>query len=175
VILGAVVVISGGGLLQVVTLHGVGSANSPARFAGDTCDRSSSQGARASCFRSRMGYGTAGIKTIRATGDYSDQVSEFLRGQYDFALLTYEKLTYLALEFPFARHDFSCRCRRGANAGAVAIAYLLGGFAGLVSPHDVDDIFGGQKALGTRGETLEGGRGGSSWIFFRRSANFLQR
>lgn len=42
-------------------------------------------------------YGPAGIKTIRATGDYSDQVSELLKGQYDFALLTYEKLTHLAL------------------------------------------------------------------------------
>lgn len=45
-------------------------------------------------------YGPLGIKTIRATGDYSDQVSEFLRGQYDFALLTYEKLTHLALANP---------------------------------------------------------------------------
>lgn len=45
-------------------------------------------------------YGPIGIKTIRATGDYSDQVSEFQRGQYDFALLTYEKLTHLALGNP---------------------------------------------------------------------------
>jgi replicative superfamily II helicase len=45
-------------------------------------------------------YGPLGIKTIRATGDYSDQVSEFQRGQYDFALLTYEKLTHLALANP---------------------------------------------------------------------------
>lgn len=45
-------------------------------------------------------YGPLGIKTIRATGDYSDQVSEFHRGHYDFALLTYEKLTHLALANP---------------------------------------------------------------------------
>ncbi|RWA23336.1 hypothetical protein MBRU_00525 [Mycolicibacterium brumae DSM 44177] len=45
-------------------------------------------------------YGPLGIKTLRATGDYSDQVSEFQRGQYDFALLTYEKLTHLALANP---------------------------------------------------------------------------
>lgn len=45
-------------------------------------------------------YGPLGIKTIRATGDYSDQVSEFQRGQYDFALLTYEKLTHLVLANP---------------------------------------------------------------------------
>ncbi|OZD12990.1 hypothetical protein CH253_18145 [Rhodococcus sp. 06-156-3C] len=45
-------------------------------------------------------YESSGIKTIRATGDYSDQVSEFLRGQFDFALLTYEKMSYLALSNP---------------------------------------------------------------------------
>ncbi|MGU3500870.1 DEAD/DEAH box helicase [Mycobacterium sp. C31M] len=45
-------------------------------------------------------YGPLGIKTIRTTGDDSDQVSEFLRGQYDFALLTYEKLTHLVLGNP---------------------------------------------------------------------------
>ena len=45
-------------------------------------------------------YGPVGIKTIRATGDYSDQVSELMRGQFDFALLTYEKFTALALANP---------------------------------------------------------------------------
>ncbi|OZE17667.1 hypothetical protein CH262_25765 [Rhodococcus sp. 05-2255-1e] len=45
-------------------------------------------------------YAASGIKTIRATGDYSDQVSEFLRGQFDFALLTYEKMSHLALSNP---------------------------------------------------------------------------
>jgi helicase len=52
-------------------------------------------------------YAPAGIKTIRATGDYSDQVSEFLRGQYDFALLTYEKLTHLALANPHVLDSIS--------------------------------------------------------------------
>ncbi|MGJ6122306.1 caspase family protein [Mycolicibacterium sp. Y3] len=45
-------------------------------------------------------YAAAGIKTIRATGDYSDQVSELMRGQFDFAILTYEKFTALALANP---------------------------------------------------------------------------
>jgi replicative superfamily II helicase len=52
-------------------------------------------------------YGPLGIKTIRATGDYSDQVSEFQRGQYDFALLTYEKLTHLALANPHLLESIS--------------------------------------------------------------------
>jgi helicase len=52
-------------------------------------------------------YGPLGMKTIRSTGDYSDQVSEFHRGQYDFALLTYEKLTHLALANPHVLDSIS--------------------------------------------------------------------
>ncbi|MGV9722811.1 DEAD/DEAH box helicase [Nocardia beijingensis] len=45
-------------------------------------------------------YGPIGFKTIRATGDYSDHVAELMRGQFDFALLTYEKFRALALANP---------------------------------------------------------------------------
>lgn len=37
---------------------------------------------------------------VRATGDHSDQVDAILCGQYDLALLTYEKFLNLALAFP---------------------------------------------------------------------------
>lgn len=40
-------------------------------------------------------YGPAGIRTIRATGEHSDDIPQLLRGQFDIALLTYE--TYAAL------------------------------------------------------------------------------
>jgi ATP-dependent DNA helicase len=42
-------------------------------------------------------YGLAGIHVIRATGEHSDQVPELLRGQFDIALLTYEKFAALTL------------------------------------------------------------------------------
>jgi replicative superfamily II helicase len=45
-------------------------------------------------------YGAAGVRTIRATGDYSDQVGALLRGQYEIALLTYEKCAGLVLAQP---------------------------------------------------------------------------
>jgi helicase len=45
-------------------------------------------------------YGPAGIKTIRATGEHSDEVPALLRGQFDIALLTYEKFSALALGNP---------------------------------------------------------------------------
>jgi helicase len=45
-------------------------------------------------------YAPAGIATIRATGDDSDDVPAFLRGQFDLALLTYEKYAMLALASP---------------------------------------------------------------------------
>jgi helicase len=45
-------------------------------------------------------YQPAGITTIRATGDHSDEVPAFLRGQFDIALLTYEKYAMLALGSP---------------------------------------------------------------------------
>ena len=45
-------------------------------------------------------YAPAGIRTIRATGDFNDEVSALLRGQFDIAVLTYEKFTGLALAHP---------------------------------------------------------------------------
>lgn len=41
------------------------------------------------------------VQVVRATGDNSDQVGAILSGQYDLALLTYEKFMSLALGFPY--------------------------------------------------------------------------
>lgn len=45
-------------------------------------------------------YGPAGIRTIRATGEHSDDIPELLRGQFDIALLTYETYAALILSNP---------------------------------------------------------------------------
>jgi len=45
-------------------------------------------------------YGTFGIRTIRATGDYSDDNDALMRGQYDICLTTFEKATALILVAP---------------------------------------------------------------------------
>lgn len=42
-------------------------------------------------------YGPAGIRVVRATGDLSDQVPALLRGEFEIAILTYEKFSGLAL------------------------------------------------------------------------------
>jgi replicative superfamily II helicase len=42
-------------------------------------------------------YGPAGLQTIRATGETADDVPALLQGQFDLAVLTYEKFTGLAL------------------------------------------------------------------------------
>lgn len=44
-------------------------------------------------------YGTFGIRTIEATGE-TDDITPLLRGQYDIALLTYEKFAAISLTFP---------------------------------------------------------------------------
>jgi helicase len=44
-------------------------------------------------------YGPFGIRTVEATGE-TDDVTPLLRGQFDIALLTYEKFTALALTHP---------------------------------------------------------------------------
>src|SRR5581483_9527391 len=44
-------------------------------------------------------YGNEAI-IVRATGDYGDQVGAITSGQYDLALLTYEKFMNLALAYP---------------------------------------------------------------------------
>jgi helicase len=45
-------------------------------------------------------YGPAGVRTIRCTGEFTDQVPALLRGQFDIAVLTYEMFTRLALAHP---------------------------------------------------------------------------
>jgi helicase len=42
-------------------------------------------------------YAALGIHTIRATGDFNDDVGALMRGQYDICLMTYEKCAALAL------------------------------------------------------------------------------
>ena len=44
-------------------------------------------------------YSTFGIRTIEATGE-TDDITPLLRGQYDIALLTYEKFAAISLTFP---------------------------------------------------------------------------
>jgi len=46
-------------------------------------------------------YGDAvGLRVIRCTGDYSDQVDAFVRGKYDLAVLTYEMFLNIVLAAP---------------------------------------------------------------------------
>jgi len=45
-------------------------------------------------------YGAFGVRTIEATGE-TDDVTPLLRGQYDIALLTYEKFAAIALAYPY--------------------------------------------------------------------------
>lgn len=44
-------------------------------------------------------YGPVGIRVVRATGDLGDQVPALLRGQFDIAILTYEKFSGLVLAY----------------------------------------------------------------------------
>lgn len=46
-------------------------------------------------------YGSAGIRVVRATGDYNDEVAALLRGQFDLAIFTYEKFSGLVLTHPY--------------------------------------------------------------------------
>jgi hypothetical protein len=45
-------------------------------------------------------YGPLGLQAIRATGETADDVPALLQGQFDLAVLTYEKFTGLALGHP---------------------------------------------------------------------------
>lgn len=45
-------------------------------------------------------YGPLGLRTIRVTGEHSDNAGELLRGQFDIALLTYESYAALVLGSP---------------------------------------------------------------------------
>ncbi|MDP9471983.1 MAG: caspase family protein, partial [Chloroflexota bacterium] len=42
-------------------------------------------------------YGQFGLRTIRATGEITDDIPDLMRGQYDICLMTYEKFAALAL------------------------------------------------------------------------------
>jgi helicase len=42
-------------------------------------------------------YGACGVRVVRATGDYRDDVDAVLRGQFDLGVFTYEKFSGLAL------------------------------------------------------------------------------
>lgn len=46
-------------------------------------------------------YGDFGVRTIRATGERSDDIPALLRGQYDICLMTYEKFSNLVLAHPY--------------------------------------------------------------------------
>ena len=45
-------------------------------------------------------YGGLGMRVVRCTGDYSDQTSGFVRGKYDFGILTYEMFLNLVVSNP---------------------------------------------------------------------------
>lgn len=47
-------------------------------------------------------YGTKlGMRVVRCSGDYSDEVSAFVKGKYDLALLTYEMFLQIVVSNPF--------------------------------------------------------------------------
>jgi replicative superfamily II helicase len=46
--------------------------------------------------------GVLGLRVIRCSGDYSDEVSSFLKGKYEMALLTYEMFLQLVIGSPAA-------------------------------------------------------------------------
>jgi helicase len=46
-------------------------------------------------------YEPCGVRTIRATGDYNDDVAALLRGQFDLGIFTYEKFSGLILAYPY--------------------------------------------------------------------------
>ncbi len=45
-------------------------------------------------------YAPFNVKTIRATGDSTDDIPDLIQGQYDICLMTYEKFTALVLNVP---------------------------------------------------------------------------
>ena len=46
-------------------------------------------------------YVPCGVRTIRATGDYNDDIAALLRGQFDLGIFTYEKFSGLILAHPY--------------------------------------------------------------------------
>jgi hypothetical protein len=45
-------------------------------------------------------YGALGLRTIRATGEFNDDIPDLMQGHYDVCLMTYEKATALLLANP---------------------------------------------------------------------------
>lgn len=51
-------------------------------------------------------YGNeAGLRVVRCSGDWQDQVGDVLRGKYDIAFFTYEKFLALSVGFPHLLHQ----------------------------------------------------------------------
>jgi hypothetical protein len=61
-------------------------------------------------------YGPPGLQTIRATGEHSDDVPGVLQGQFDLAVLTYEKFAGLALGNAHLLRMLSVRRRCAGDA-----------------------------------------------------------
>jgi replicative superfamily II helicase len=103
-------------------------------------------------------YAPAGVRTIRATGDYSDEIPALLMGRYEICLMTYEKCAGLALAMPhildqvgtvvidevqiladesrgtnleFLMTLLRARRRRGTAPQAVALSAVVGNTNGL--------------------------------------------
>lgn len=51
-------------------------------------------------------YGDA-VRVVRATGEFSDEISDVLLGQYDLGLFTYEKFANLVLGSPYLLRDIA--------------------------------------------------------------------
>ena len=49
--------------------------------------------------------GDAGLRVVRCSGDWQDQVGDVLRGKYDIAFFTYEKFLALSVGFPHLLHQ----------------------------------------------------------------------
>ena len=77
-----------------------------------------------------------GMRIVRCTGDYSDDVRTFIRGKYDLAVLTYEMFLQLVVTFPAIRNQlglvvtdeaqFITDPMRGINV-ELLLTYLLAG------------------------------------------------
>ncbi|MFB4285506.1 DEAD/DEAH box helicase [Nonomuraea sp. MTCD27] len=112
-------------------------------------------------------YGPTGLQTIRATGETADDVPALLQGQFDLAVLTYEKFAGLALGNPhllkllsvividevqtivdpgrgayleFLLTVLKARRPEGVTPQVVALSAVLGDLGGLDSWLDVNVI-----------------------------------
>ena len=53
-------------------------------------------------------YAAAGVRCVRATGDYSDQIADIHLGRFELCLMTYEKATAMALNQPQLLDQVGC-------------------------------------------------------------------